>query len=389
MPTTSSISADSPEWWRTSQQTRLNPPSKSFAKLTGPQLLRGIHSMEVNLIQQPPFPKASTSATNFNTLTCTTSLLPAVPSKPSREESLDQSRLLQPAARLSDPLSFNSRHRDTLNMESKAFFRTKGALESYLEDAHSYRDFLVWQASHPRGNTRGNNPSNFKPKNDFYSKDGDSLVDTQRMSTSRLMKNRHVASQNSKASEAARARMKHSESEPVLLTKAIDPPVTRILPSPRSSKTIAMQNTQSEIAAFERRHHDLCCIENMTKAELLVLIEREGLELPGEEYYDKESGMMKKEKLKKSQYLEVGIVMSASKGWIAHSHTLVDNQPTNQPRSLTYPPTHPNPVCEATILRQRPSSDRQTRPKAWRKELLHREYFQELEGSRSSHLLRH
>lgn len=90
-------------------------------------------------------------------------------------------------------------------------------MESYLEDANTYRDFLVWQASHPRGYTRGNNPSNFKPSNDFYDFGGDTK-DTHRKSMSRLMVNRHLTSRNSTGASGSRS-MKASLSEPVLMKK--------------------------------------------------------------------------------------------------------------------------------------------------------------------------
>jgi hypothetical protein len=70
----------------------------------------------------------------------------------------------------------------------------------------------VWQASHPRGGTRANNPSNFKPANDWYDV-GSEMTDTHRMSTSRLQVNRHLTSRNSTG--RASTSMSKSKSEPV------------------------------------------------------------------------------------------------------------------------------------------------------------------------------
>ncbi len=279
--------------------TDVNEPSPSYKKLQAPKPLRGIHAMEQNLMIVPPKEKQVSTKSSFDPMTCTSGERSNVPERPFAYEALDQSTLLAPKARLLDPLSFNSRHRDTLEREHRAFYRTKGAMETYLEDAHSYRDFLVWQASHPRGNTRGNNPSNFKPANDFYDV-GHKTTDTHRLSTSRLMVNRHLTSRNSSGTSG----VSRKHREPPLMVKDVDPPVTRVKHSPRTAREVAASETLSDISKFERTHHHLCEIENMTKEELIELIQREGMEIPGEEEYEQETGKIIKKRLKKRKYLE-------------------------------------------------------------------------------------
>ena len=196
-------------------------------------------------------------------------------------EKLYSLELNQPKARLIDPSTFNSRHKEVIAREKRAFFRTKGFMESYLEDANTYRDFLVWQASHPRGYTRGNNPSNFKPSNDFYDH-GLGTTDTHRLSQSRLQVNRHLTSSKSSSRAMLQGRsLRSSQSEPVLMKKSINPPVTRVLPSPRSKTKAMAKQTLDDICKFERSYHHLSGIEDMTKEELIQLIKREGLEIPG------------------------------------------------------------------------------------------------------------
>ena len=189
--------------------------------------------------------RPATTATRFDPMTSTVSELSNVPEKPGREEKLYALELNQPRARLQDPLSFNSRHRDVIGQSQRAFFRTKGFMESYLEDANTYRDFLVWQGAHPRGHTRGNNPSNFKPANDFYDLGG-ATTDTHRLSNSRMMVNRHLTSRNSTGAAGSRT-MQQSMSEPVLMKRVVNPPVTRVLPSPRTLREDATKKTLRDI----------------------------------------------------------------------------------------------------------------------------------------------
>ena len=169
MPTqasSSSISADSPLWWQTGPQSSTNPPSKTWSKLSQPRRTKGIDMIEANSPmksqRQNPQLFESHSVSKFDPVISVERTINSVPRKPTREDSLDSSRRTLPKARVEDPHSFNSRHADALSETRSAFFRTKGSMESYLEEAHKGRDLLVWQAAHPRGYTRGNNPSNFK-----------------------------------------------------------------------------------------------------------------------------------------------------------------------------------------------------------------------------------
>ena len=191
---------------------------------------------------------------------------------------------------------------DVIEREKRAFFRTKGFMESYLEDANTYKDFLVWQSAHPRGNTRGNNPSNFKPANDFYDFGG-ATTDTHRLSNSRMMVNRHLTSRNSTGAAGSRT-VQQSLSEPALLKGVVNPPVTRVLPSPRTLREDSTKKTLGDIESFERTHHHLSGIEDMTKEELVALIEKEGIEMPGERKYDPNTNTIHIKKLKKREYLE-------------------------------------------------------------------------------------
>ena len=176
--------------------------------------------------------------------------------------------LNQPAARQRDPTTFERSHSAVLEKEKRAFFRSKGFMESYLEDANTYRDFLVWQMAHPRGHTRGNNPSNFKPATDFY-EHGTETTDTFRLSQSRLQVNRHLTSCNATAGASGTRSLKSSQSEPVLMKKFSDPPVSRIQLSPRSHRAQVAKSTLDDLSAFERRHHHLSGVEDMTKEELM------------------------------------------------------------------------------------------------------------------------
>ena len=95
-----------------------------------------------------------------------------------------------------------------------------------------------------------------------------------------------------------------SEMEPVLMKKQTDPPVTKLKLTPRAARREESSHTKNDLAAFERSHHDLVEIENMTKEELIGMITREGLEMPGAVTFDSEQNVYVKERLKKREYLE-------------------------------------------------------------------------------------
>jgi hypothetical protein len=136
MTTTKYISSDSPAWWQQSPLTQTNAPSKSYLKLTGPQKLDG----KTHVTNHPIFSERGDNGTHsmekFDPMSGTSKHLPAVPNKLPMADTLDLSRIDNPRQRLLDPGSFNSRHRDTLEKSHRAFFRSKGAMETYLEDAH-------------------------------------------------------------------------------------------------------------------------------------------------------------------------------------------------------------------------------------------------------------
>jgi hypothetical protein len=88
------------------------------------------------------------------------------------------------------------------------------------------------------------------------------------------------------------------------MVKDPDPPVERVKLSPRSRLEKDERETRDALSTFERNHHDRVEIEDMTKAELVAMIEREGLELPGETTFDVEKNVYVKERLKKRDYLE-------------------------------------------------------------------------------------
>lgn len=83
----------------------------------------------MNIIGLSSPPRESSTAQRFDPMTSTTSTLIDVPDKPGRAEKLYALELNQPRARVTDPISFNSRHRDVIEREKRAFFRTKGAME--------------------------------------------------------------------------------------------------------------------------------------------------------------------------------------------------------------------------------------------------------------------
>ena len=120
------ISSDSPDWWQLSPATAVNPPSSRYAKLNASKTLRGIAAIEMNIIGMKDHPRTASSSTRFDPMTSTNTQLSNVPDKPGRQEKLYALELNQPRARLQDPLSFNSRHRDVIEKEKRAFFRTKG-----------------------------------------------------------------------------------------------------------------------------------------------------------------------------------------------------------------------------------------------------------------------
>jgi hypothetical protein len=202
---------------------------------------------------------------------------------------------------MNDPYSFNSRHALTISESPTAFYRSKGSMEVYLEAAHGYRDFLVWQPAHPRGYTKGNNPSNFKPKNDFYDV-GEEMVNTERISTSRLMVNRSINGRVTASGSGSRKSV--ADDEPVVLERVVDPGVSRIRLSPRSALRAESTKTMDDINSFEASHHNIVEMENMTKQELIDLIVKRGFEIPGEVTFDTVSNTYKKARLKKAKYLE-------------------------------------------------------------------------------------
>ncbi|GMI49314.1 hypothetical protein TrCOL_g11623 [Triparma columacea] len=299
------ISADSPDWWQKAAHSGVNPPSKRYAALIAEKFLKGKSVVEGagNPLSLGQAKRESKSAPRFDPMTSTVSTLDNVPPQPSRQEKLYSLELNQPAARQRDPTTFERSHSAVLEKEKRAFFRSKGFMESYLEDANTYRDFLVWQMAHPRGHTRGNNPSNFKPATDFY-EHGTETTDTFRLSQSRLQVNRHLTSRNATAGASGTRSLKSSQSEPVLMKKFSDPPVSRIQLSPRSHRAQVAKSTLDDLSAFERRHHHLSGVEDMTKEELIELIKREGLKIPGPREYDAESNTLEIKRLKKKDYLK-------------------------------------------------------------------------------------
>ena len=265
---------------------------------------------------KPP-PSTYTLAAKFNPATVTTSDLSNVPKVPTRNESLSMAVLSQPAVRLADEGSFPSLHREALRTEGKAFYKTKGRMETYLEDAHNYRDFLVWQPSQARGNTRGNNPSNFKPANDYYdtTPSGGKEVGvgvTQGMSNGLMLKARHQRSSQERSGELqqqssatlnrsgsrqlSRAEANFLENE--IKTQAV---ATKKL---HALKAAARQDALDDISAYERRHHASLEISDLTKLELIQLIEGEGIQCPGPVHFDTASGTYRRVGLKKKEYLE-------------------------------------------------------------------------------------
>ena len=73
--------------------------------------------------------------------------------------------------------------------------------------------------------------------------------------------------------------------------------------SPRTKTRIEASSALADISKFEKNHHSLCEIENLTKKELIDLIQSEGFELPGKLIWDTSANINRKEKLKKNEYL--------------------------------------------------------------------------------------
>lgn len=182
------------------------------------------------------------------------------------------------------PIPINKRH-----------FRKKGELQSYCEQACSHSDMLVWQSSQNRqdATTSCLNDLRTRPVTDFYVMDHLSLANTgARLATSPFQRHRH------KASYVKRLREQVQRPSTAPSQSNTSGRQTRRIPEDTASKI------PKELLKFERDHHGKVNFQDWTKAELIELIQAEGLEVPGKMYWDKELGQMKKETCQKAAYVE-------------------------------------------------------------------------------------
>jgi hypothetical protein len=86
--------------------------------------------------------------------------------------------------------------------------------------------------------------------------------------------------------------------------KKKDANTSRVRLPPQARRDAEARRTLDDISSFEKSHHHLCEIENMTKPELIALAEREGFGVPGDVIFDAATNERKRVKLKKHHYLE-------------------------------------------------------------------------------------
>jgi hypothetical protein len=215
-----------------------------------------------------------------------------------------------PTVRLQDDQSFPSLHKTALNVETKAFYKTKGQFETFLEDAHNYRDLLVWQSSAPRGSTADNKLGGaaFKPQTDWYDVKGMDVAETERHAEGRLLKDRHIESRGMTANTTSSASRGGGGSRQRLddnlsRTKATKAQAMIDLKATNQLE-IEQNHSVDEITKFETNHHSLLELNDMTKAEVIQLLLSSGIELPGAVMWDYDTNAYKREVLHKRDYVE-------------------------------------------------------------------------------------
>jgi len=226
--------------------------------------------------------------------------------------------------------------------DPRAFYRRKGDLEKYVEAATHQSDMLVWQSQQRRDGTSSLlNRLTVRPLAEGYDLTAaQSLTHTQRMATSPFLAQRH--------STAQLRRQRFEVNDPLMGT--LQRPNHNFFAAPQSSQsgkrllTAASEasnnnnNNNNSLASsastpqgaggggrchhhpkgaalakvvmhdklldFERKQHQMMNFQDWTKQELIELISAEGLEVPGEMFWDNDAGLMRKEICKKQVYVD-------------------------------------------------------------------------------------
>jgi len=154
--------------------------------------LPGVYAMEAKRFYEDTNAPAKARTDVFYNPVLSRGGVRKVPPKPQLQDSLEQSRLNLSRSR--DANSMERRHRSELDANPRAFFKRKGALESYVEHASSHSDMLVWQAAQNRDTDTESVLNRLKtsPHTDFYDIPDDNMANTaQRFAQSPLMTHRH------------------------------------------------------------------------------------------------------------------------------------------------------------------------------------------------------
>jgi len=215
------------------------------------------------------------------------------PSRPRTTDSVDTYRVQKSRHHLDS--SIEQRHKAVLSEDRKAFWRSKGELSEYLEMAHSQSDMLVWQRGQDRPDAPLSplNQLSSRPKTEVYDVPDWSMANTERSANSPLLTHRHRM-----------ASMKRSRSEIRHASRSRADRLTTASASHRSIREDSPQGTELELLRFERLHYQKVNLNDLTKDELIRLIQDSGLEVPGEMKWDPDRGQMVKERCKKEVYLD-------------------------------------------------------------------------------------
>ena len=296
------ISADAPDWFRvahthvnTEKGDRLRRLQRK-PRMAGRQRLDGRLDLADALTPRERERTAMFDPTSGQVTLCRR------PKKLGLKDSILPAR--QAHARSKDPLAVEARHKRAITAEPNAFYRRKGPLEEFLEQAHSHADMLVWQSAQLRDDAESPlNNLRFRPATDFYDTMPE-LGATSKLASSPLQHHRHrlerarstklgpgVSALNSAhAARAAELELMRASR----VTSASAPDLT----------DGGADGALGAIRTFERQHHQTLELNDFGKRELKQLIVTEGLEVPGKMNWDPKLGKLVKEDLPKRTYVD-------------------------------------------------------------------------------------
>ena len=349
----SEVSADFPDSLRGPHcPVRSDPHNKNLRKIMASRgsQIRGKNIMESSVSGKPVTRGAVKSGADlldcdynsptgyrpfstFNPIVMKASVKAAPPRQPIAN-GIDMTTIDQFRHRLAS--AFENRHAELLASNEAAFFKDSGELEMFIDQGGRNIDLLpAWQHTHPRDLDDKLRLKIPRAKSEFYfdryNTPFSSLKEfshTERLATSSILRARHL--------EARAKREKHLKNKPS--TKILgeeynhhdnahkfqlkknskyeeDNKNTNVSGSGElifhqpvslnNSEKIIVSETADHITKFERKHHQLFDLKDMTKVELKGVINREGGEEPGKLVWDGKQCVFKKLPVKKEKYLDL------------------------------------------------------------------------------------